>query len=201
MRLSGARGPLGNDFACNTVGAGMVFRRTRPLQAALFKPRVGDAVTGLPDSANFFPDVRGRMEIEELAFAHRARDVAHDLPIAPRLALWLDGLAHALDAALAVHERAVLLERRRGGQEDVAEFLRGLVHEKVLHDDEVEFLHRAPRGVHVRVRHHDVVADGPEHLQLPGAAASIMSIMLRPGCVGIGARANALNRAPSAMGT
>ena len=149
--------------------ARVVLVEARPLQPAeLIHARVADAGALVPERADLVPDLLGGRVGEMFFVAHDARDVADNLPVGAGLALREGGAAHALEAALAVHECAVLLERRRGGQEDVAEFLRGLVHEKVLHDHEVELLHRAARGVHVRVRHHDVVADRPENLQLPG---------------------------------
>ena len=60
--------------------------------------------------------------------------------VVARLARRLERLADALDAPLAVRDRALrLAPARRGGQHDVGE-LRGLRQEDVLHDEVVELV-------------------------------------------------------------
>ena len=107
------------------------------------------------------------------------RQVLHDLPVGPRGARRLDELAHPLHAALAVGERALLLGEGGRGQHDVRD-LRRLVHEEVLHDQEVERAQQFGRVGQVgvgegRVLAHDVHAadvalgDGLDHVGGPHA--------------------------------
>ena len=70
--------------------------------------------------------------------AHRPRDLAEDLPVRLRAPDGPQRRADALDAALGVHERAVLLERRARRQEHRAELARGLGEEQVLDDHQIE---------------------------------------------------------------
>ena len=65
------------------------------------------------------------------------RQVLHDLPIGPRGSRRIDELAHPLHAALAIGEGPFLLGEGGRGQDDVRD-LGCLVHEEVLHDQEVE---------------------------------------------------------------
>ena len=71
--------------------------------------------------------------------------VLHDLPVGPRGAGGIDELAHPLHPALAVREGALLLGEGGRGQDDVGDLGR-LVHEDVLHDEEVELAQQF-RGV------------------------------------------------------
>jgi hypothetical protein len=51
-----------------------------------------------------------------------------------------DDFAHALDASLGIHERAISLERRSYWKKDVAALAREFVEEHVLDDHELERL-------------------------------------------------------------
>jgi hypothetical protein len=66
------------------------------------------------------------------------REGTQDLHVVACARRWLDGLPHALHAALAVGDRAVgLAPGGGGGQHDVGK-LRGLGEEDVLHHEVVE---------------------------------------------------------------
>ena len=66
--------------------------------------------------------------------------VADDLPIGARLAARLQGLAHALDAAVGVGERAFFFRPGSGRQEHVRKGA-GLVDEQILRHQEFQLLH------------------------------------------------------------
>src|SRR5436189_395813 len=106
----------------------------------MFQSRVGDAVTGFPDAADFFPDFLRRMKIEKFAFVHRASEVADDFPVGLCFPRCFDDFAHALDASLGIHERAISLEGRSYRKKDMTALAREFVEEHVLDDHELERL-------------------------------------------------------------
>ena len=95
--------------------------------------------------------------------AHGLADQAGDLPVVVAV-LRRHDLAHELDAALGIDERAVLFQEGRAGQKHVR-VVRRLVQEQVLHDDA---FHRRKTGrdvVRVWVRLQDVLALHVESLE------------------------------------
>src|SRR5256886_16272719 len=78
-------------------------------------------------------------------------ELARDPPVRTSLARRRQGLAHALNAPLRVGERALLLGERGGREEDVGALGR-LVHEEVLHDEDVALVDRLLGVVEVRLR-------------------------------------------------
>ena len=74
----------------------------------------------------------------------RLRDLAGDPQVGAGVAHRLDRLAHALHATLGVRERPVLLGEG-GRRQDHVRVLRRLGQEDVLHDQEVDLLHRLAR--------------------------------------------------------
>ena len=107
------------------------------LQPARVEPFVGDARKRGVDRRNLVHDFGRAAEL--LRVARGGHQHAEDLPVCMRISRGIDHLPDALDAALAVGERAVLLEEARARQDDVGE-LRGLGEEQLLDDEEVQRL-------------------------------------------------------------
>ena len=135
--------PSGKRLAVEKARPGMVRRGARPLEAALaVEARVRHAGQ---ERASAAPSRRrsrrrpcsrtGRARRGRARAATRLASSARDPPVRPRLARRLDGLAHALHAALGVGERALLLGEGGRGQEDVSALGR-LVQEEILDDQE-----------------------------------------------------------------
>src|SRR5512135_1200500 len=107
-------------------GAGIGFGTTRPLQSLLINARICDASGFRPNLANFTPYLFRRVIAKLRAVTHSFCKSAHNLPISASFAGWLDGFAYALNAALCVHERAILFKDRCNWQKDVCRRLRCL---------------------------------------------------------------------------
>ena len=101
-------------------------------RAELVEPSVGYALEGRRRRGDLVHD------LARMGVAHRRRRCAlASAIVASQSAIPASGanrLAHAVDAALGVGERAVLLQERRAGQEHMR-VARGLVEEEILHDD------------------------------------------------------------------
>ena len=142
--------PPARELVREEIGrAGVVERRAGPVDAALaLQPLVGDAVEVGRDRAHLLPDSARarRMRSDDAAsalyltycrsavtvFASRPRaQIGRRSPSRPRLAGRLDGLAHALHAAVGVGEGAVLFGEAGRGQDHVRVDV-GLVEEDVL---------------------------------------------------------------------
>ena len=143
--------------------------------------RVGIQLARRPEVAVLEPAVGGRERdhlVEHVAdrrVLHRhpdpARDLTDDLPVGACLAGRIEDLAPDLDAPVGVGVGPLLLEERRGRQDDVGE-LGGLGEEDVLHDEELECGERLADLVDVRVREERVLAHHvhPADAALEGAA-------------------------------
>src|SRR5262245_3085115 len=98
--------------------AEMIVIPYRGLEPLLFNARVFHARVFRNNSTHFFKYFRGRLvrpercvRAAELLFDAPCK-IADDLPIGARLAAWLQRLAHALNAAVGVGERAFLFRPR-----------------------------------------------------------------------------------------
>ena len=155
----------------------MIGRRARPLEPALaVQPRVGDAAEERRQPRHLVEDL-GRAAVVELAADVQAepprdapRQLGGDPPVRPRLAERRQRRPHALHAALGVGERAFLLGERRRRQEHVGPLGR-LVHEQVLHDQEVELADRLLGVVQVGLGEQRVLADDVHRPDLAVEAA------------------------------
>ena len=79
------------------------------------------------------------LDVERQAAAHAPAQIGEDVPIGTAFANRLDHLPDPLDSTLAVGERAVFLREAGGRKNDVGD-LGCLVHENVLHHQELQVL-------------------------------------------------------------
>ena len=144
--------------------AGVFGVRAGPLYPAfVLQPLVGYSLD-YRHQRRHLVEYLGRMRVVELMLqaqlqlrAHPPRDVADDFPVRPALADRLHRLADALNAALAVRERPVLLRERRRRQHHVRQ-LRRLVHEQVLNDQKIQLAEFPLRPMQIRLAQQRVLA-------------------------------------------
>ena len=144
--------------------------RVRAVGAGPLKTVGLEAVHGDPtekfwrDARNLVENIGGRFVVpSESEFSP---DVARHFPIRPRLARRAQRRAHALNAALAVRERAVLLEEARSGQYEVRA-ARRLGEKQLLHDEQVETLERLQHVRFIGIALCEVFALNPECTHAP----------------------------------
>ena len=154
----------------------MIRRRAGPLDAAFsIQAVVADARQNGRKAGHFVENLRG-VFVGELVFqgeaqlaAHPAPQVADYLPVGAAVSPGFHCLADALHPPFAVGEGAVLLGKAGGGQHHVGNLGR-LVHEDVLHHQELQVLEQFGGLVQVRLAEQGILAGdvhGPDAVVLP----------------------------------
>ena len=140
------------------VGAGIGHR------ALVEKPLPGDAGERGHDHPHLAEDV-ARMRVVPVE-PHAARQFLNDPPVLAGVAGRADGLPAHLDAAVGVGDRAVLLRKGGGRQDDIGEG-GGFGHEDVLDHKNVEIGKRRAGMRLIRIRHRRVL---PHDVHRPDVA-------------------------------
>ena len=125
--------------------------------------RVAHPGVGRTECAHFVPDFLG-IRLAPVV-SHPAREVEEDADVVPGPGGRVQGLAHALDPALAVGHRPLGFAPAGRGREDHVGHLGGRGEEDVLDDEEVEALEPMPGLGLVGLRLERVLAEdveGPE---------------------------------------